>query len=408
MFGSRLKKRAVAAFLVTGMLLAGCSAAPSQITDDEVLSSLGIQTASVKSHNSETVSSSEFGSAYTAKDTVCVTYQAPLIDDMLPQSVTKELEFYFNKDLGKWELKKETLSACEVDVTKLPGSSWKCENASTEQLSSLFGDKIPADGSGTLYIRFLKKMGLFSFNLTNAKNTSGERFFETVGTNVKIVFVGSSGNVESKASVTGGSVTDSGELKLDLETSAGTVNLGFGKDAVSIQEREYDEATGNVVAGSKVYMDTLPVFELKTTSIKDDGEWKTECGLKEGNLSPALSWSPVDGAEKYAVVMIDITTTRWLYWYTIVDKTELAEGEFTDPAVYTGPYPAGTHTFEIHVIALKSDPKAGTFKVDARSGDIQSFFDYVNTSSDGSVGNVLAYGTIKAPYTSPELYYGYR
>ena len=92
----------------------------------------------------------------------------------------------------------------------------------------------------------------------------------------------------------------------------------------------------------------------------------------------------------------------------IVDKTDLAEGEFTDPKVYTGPYPAGTHTYEIHVIALKSEPKAGTFKVDARSGDIQSFFDYVNTASDGSVGNVVAYGTIKAPYTSPELYYGYR
>lgn len=154
-------------------------------------------------------------------------------------------------------------------------------------------------------------------------------------------------------------------------------------------------------------MDQLPVFELTTTSIVN-GEWKTETGLKEGNLSPALSWKPVEGATKYAIVMIDITTTRWLYWYVIVDKTDLAEGEFTDPSVYTGPYPAGTHTYEIHVIALKSEPKAGSFKVDSSSGDIQSFFDYVNTAKDGSVGNVLSYGTIKAPYTSPELYYGYR
>ena len=154
-------------------------------------------------------------------------------------------------------------------------------------------------------------------------------------------------------------------------------------------------------------MDQLPVFELTTTSIANS-EWNTEIGLKEGNLSPALSWKQVEGATKYAIVMIDITTTRWLYWYVIVDKTDLAEGEFTDPSVYTGPYPAGTHTYEIHVIALKSEPKAGSFKVDARSGDIQSFFDYVNTAKDGSVGNVLSYGTIKAPYTSPELYYGYR
>lgn len=106
--------------------------------------------------------------------------------------------------------------------------------------------------------------------------------------------------------------------------------------------------------------------------------------------------------------MIDITTTRWLYWYMITDKTELSEGEFTDPEVYTGPYPAGTHTYEIHVIALKDEPQDVSFKVDARGGDIQSYVDFVNTAKDGSTGNVISYGTIKAPYTSPELYYGYR
>ena len=331
-----------------------------------------------------------------------------MIGGLLTQKVTKEINAVLNKNTGEWEVLTEDLISCEVDAAKLPGSSWKADSLSEEQIKTLFGDEISSGETGTVYIRFLKKMGLFSFNLTNAKNTSGERFFETVGTNVKIVFVGSSGNVESKASVTGGSVTNAGELNIDLETSAGVVTINFGKKAVQVQEQEFDQATGKEVDASKVYMDSLPVFELTTTSINKDGEWKTECGLKEGNLSPALSWKAVDGATKYAVVMIDITTTRWLYWYTVVDKTELKEGEFTDPSVYTGPYPAGTHTYEIHVIALKSEPKAGSFAVDARSGDIQSFFDYVNTASDGSVGNVIAYGTIKAPYTSPELYYGYR
>ena len=406
MFRSKLAKRAVCGLLLTGILLAGCgkNSKIPLLDEDGIKTFLGVDSVSIKTHDPAEVSEN----GYTLKDKVSIVYKAPILDGMLDQAVGKEAEFMYKKDTGAWELKSLTLTSCEVDTTNIPGSSWKCDQLSSEQIKALFGDKVPSDGSGAVYIRFLKKMGMFSFNLTNPKNTDSERFFETVGTNVKIVFVGPSGTVESKASVTGGSVTDSGELKLDLETDAGTVNLAFGKDAVSILEREYDEATGNEVAGSKVYMDTLPVFEIKTTSIKDDGEWKTECGLKEGNLSPSLKWAPVDGASKYAVVMIDITTTRWLYWYTIVDKTDLAEGEFTDPKVYTGPYPAGTHTYEIHVIALKSEPKAGTFKVDARSGDIQSFFDYVNTASDGSVGNVVAYGTIKAPYTSPELYYGYR
>ena len=405
MFRSRLARRAVSAFLLSGMLLAGCSSGPDPVFDAAQIAKYeNVQTVSEKSHNTEKLTDDN----YSYSDTVQYTYEIAMLDGLLTQKVSKEILARQNKTSGEWEVSNDTLTACEVDATKLPGSSWKCGSISSEDLSVLFGDKISAGDTGTLYIRFLKKMGLFSFNLTNPKNTPSERFFETVGTNVKLVFVGASGNVDGKASIIGGSVTNSGGLKLDLETDAGIVNLNFGVDVVSILEREYDEATGNEVAGSKVYMDTLPVFDLKTTSIKSDGEWKTEAGLKEGNLSPALSWSPVDGAARYAIVMIDITTTRWLYWYTIVDKTELAEGEFTDPAIYTGPYPAGTHTYEIHVIALKSEPKAGTFKVDARSGDIQSFFDYLNTASDGSVGNVLAYGTIKAPYTSPELYYGYR
>lgn len=399
--------KAASAIILAGLLLSsmtGCSDnSLPQYSADLIAQKEGVSQLTDKSHEPGKLSDA----TYSNSDNVEYSYQVSMIDGLLTQKVTKEVSAALNKTTGAWDVTVETLKACEVDATKLPGTSWKCSSVTGEQLGSLFGDQVTAGESGTLYIRFLKKMGLFSFNLSNTKNTSTERFFETVGTNVKLVFVGASGNVEGKASVTGGSVTNAGDLNLDLETDKGTVNLCFGKDVEAIQERDYDEATGNVVAGSKVYVDQLPVFELTTTSISN-GEWKTECGLKEGNLSPALSWEAVDGATKYAVVMIDITTTRWLYWYTVVDKTELAEGEFTDPAVYTGPYPAGTHIYEIHVIALKSEPKAGSFKVDGRSGDIYSFFDYVNTASDGSVGNVLAYGTIKAPYTSPELYYGYR
>lgn len=400
------KTRAASAILLAGFLLSslsGCSSEPlPQYSADLIAQKEGVSSVTDKSHEPEKQSDAD----YSGSDKVEYSYQVSMIDGLVTQKVTKEVSAVLNNN-GVWDVQTETLKSCEVDATKLPGTSWKCSSLSDEQLKSLFGDKIPSGETGTVYIRFLKKMGLFSFNLSNSKNTSTERFFETVGTNVKLVFVGTSGNIDGKASVTGGSVTNSGDLNLDLETDTGLVNLCFSKEVEAIQEREYDEATGNVVAGSKVYMDQLPVFELTTTSIAN-GEWKTETGLKEGNLSPALSWKPVEGATKYAIVMIDITTTRWLYWYVIVDKTDFAEGEFTDPSVYTGPYPAGTHTYEIHVIALKSEPKAGSFKVDARSGDIQSFFDYVNTASDGSVGNVLSYGTIKAPYTSPELYYGYR
>ena len=388
MFDLKLERCVVAAFLVSGMLLTACGDRSSKTYGADLIAKReGLQSVTIDSQINDKVK--DFN--YSDSDTVKYHYEVSMIGGLLTQKVTKEINAVLNKNTGEWEVLTEDLISCEVDAAKLPGSSWKADSLSEEQIKTLFGDEISSGETGTVYIRFLKKMGLFSFNLTNPKNTTNERFFNTIGTNVKTVFVGKSGQVESKASVTGGSVTNAGELNIDLETSAGVVTINFGKKAVQVQEQEFDQATGKEVDASKVYMDILPVFELTTTSINKDGEWKTECGLKEGNLSPALSWKAVDGATK-----------------TVVDKTELKEGEFTDPSVYTGPYPAGTHTYEIHVIALKSEPKAGTFAVDARSGDIQSFFDYVNTASDGSVGNVIAYGTIKAPYTSPELYYGYR
>ncbi|MCQ2473827.1 MAG: hypothetical protein MJ098_06815 [Saccharofermentans sp.] len=401
-----IASKTLALGLTLAFLATGCSKAPTELTDDAAKNSLGISNVTSIAHNQSPVSDSEYGSNYTAQDKVSVTYSVDLADGLLNQTVTKEACFYFDRTSGIWDLKEETLVSCEVDTTDLPGSSWISEGLNAELLTGLFGDAAK-DSNGTLYIRFLKKMGMFSFNLANDKNTSSERFFETIGTNVKIALVTDSGITEGKAQVRGGSVTDSGELFLDLENDYGRVNLCFGKDAVAISEREYDEATGKEVSASKVYMDSMPVFELTTTSI-EDGEWKRECGRQEGNLSPSLTWKPVEGATRYVIVMIDITTTRWLYWYMITDKTELSEGEFTDPEVYTGPYPAGTHTYEIHVIALKDEPQDVSFKVDARGGDIQSYVDFVNTAKDGSTGNVISYGTIKAPYTSPELYYGYR
>ena len=209
---------------MTGILLAGCgkNSKIPLLDEDGIKTFLGVDSVSIKTHDPAEVSEN----GYTLKDKVSIVYKAPILDGMLDQAVGKEAEFMYKKDTGSWELKSLTLTSCEVDTTNIPGSSWKCDRLSSEQIKALFGDKVPSDGSGTVYIRFLKKMGMFSFNLTNPKNTDSERFFETVGTNVKIVFVGPSGTVESKASVTGGSVTNSGELKLDLETDAnGTVTL---------------------------------------------------------------------------------------------------------------------------------------------------------------------------------------
>ena len=389
--------------LIIGMLT-GCSGAGSirGISDSDVISSFG-HNASVRSHSMERLSDGQ----YSVKDIVSVSYKTDDIAGLVSQTVTKDLEFRLDTNSNTWEFAGETLTACEVNNSNLPGTSWKCSSLSPDVVSALFGDEVPQGDTGVLYFRFLKKMGQFAFNLSNDKNTSSERFFGTVGTNAKAFWSGSSGNVEKSISITEGYVTDDGDLILVFVTDKGSAGINLRTDAENIPEQEYDEATGKEVDNTKVYMDSLPVFEVTTTSI-ENGEWKQECGLKEGNLSPELTWDPYQGATRYAVIMIDTSTSQWLSWYVIVDKTHLDEGEYTDQTVYAGPYPPKTHTYELYVVALKDEPQELNFVIDASGGDIQSKLDFLNTASDGSSGNVLAYGTIKAPYTSPELYYGYR
>lgn len=403
MHGEKITAGIITAFMALGFL-SGCSgeAAVTGITDSDVISSYG-RDVSVKAHNIESLSDG----VYSAKDIISVTYKTDNIGGLVSQTVSKDLEYRLGNSSNTWEFTGETTTGCEVNNSHLPGSCWKCDSLSTDVLASLFGDEIPSGEQGILYFRFLKKMGQFAFNLSNEKNTSSERFFGTVGTGAKAVWNGSSGIIEKSITITEGSVTDDGDLFLVFTTDCGNAVINLKTDAVNIPKQEYDKATGKEVDNSKVYMDSLPVFEVTTTSI-ENGEWRQPSGLKEGNESPELTWAPYDGATKYAVIMIDTSTSNWLCWFTITDKTHLDEGEYTDPSVYAGPYPAETHTYELFIVALRTDPQDLNFVIDASGGDIHSKLDFLNKASDGSYGNVLAYGTVKAPYTSPELYYGYR
>jgi len=424
------RNKIIAVFLITGMLIStigGCSknnnagegsvAESSAISngttsvDDEyvleIVKTDAVSDVVINSHNIEEVTGSEYGEQYTTRDTVSITYNAGDLDGMLPQTVSKDLEFYKNTNNGQWELLNEKTTACEVDNTDLIGTSWKCEAFSAEDLAEVFEGEIPAGDKGTLYIRFLKKMGGFAFNIDNGINTPDERFFVTVGTGAKIAWVGQEGIIEKNVKMTEGSVTNEGILKLVLGTGDGSVILSFGDNTVLIKDQEYDTAVGIEADESKVYKDSLPVIEV-TSEDANDGAWNVDIGLKEGNLSPELTWEAVDGAGCYAVFMIDVSTNTWLMWYVIVDTTHFDKGRYTDSSEYVGPYPPGAHDFIVYVVALKDEPKISPYPLDQVTGDIDDKLNVLNTATDGSIGNVLAYGSVKATYTSPELYYDYR
>ena len=359
----------------------------------------------VVGHNVEEISDSEYGDQYIAHDTVSISYSAGNPTGLFAQTVTKDANFYLNKDTNGWDMLKDETTSCNVNNSVLAGSSWKCDTLDPETLSELFTEEIPADDTGALYIRFNKRAGLFAFNMSNEKNTSIERFFTASGIGGKLTWVGDAGKLEASFKIPDGSVTDDGDMIMAFSTDAGTLYMNFVTDLTSITEMDYDVALGAEIEEGKVYIESLTKFDVSTTSI-ENGEWKQTTGGTLDNKSPDLSWDAVDGATKYAVIMLDKDASNWLHWYVMVDKTQLTEGEFADrESGYFGPYPPETHEYDVYVVALAGEPEKSYFQLDATGGDINSKLTKLNIAADGSTGNVLAYGMIGANFTPAEQTY---
>lgn len=166
-----------------------------------------------------------------------------------------------------------------------------------------------------------------------------------------------------------------------------------------------DDNAAGTAAGSQHGID-IPVlkdkevFALSSGDLRD-GVWDTVITNTQSgsNVSPQLSWEAVDGAECYAIYMVDTDAMCWIHWKSNdVTVTELQRGWATEKE-YIGPYPPeGTHDYEIFVFALKSgtDRLKGSFNnSDPRFADHVGDLD----KSEGG-GNIIAYGHISGTYTS--------
>ena len=144
--------------------LSAANELPNEISDEDVLNQISsdtIQDITINSHNSESLTQCDYGTQYITRDTVNVTYNAGNITGLLPQTVSKDYEFYLNKDTSEWEMLSDTITACEVDNSALPNSSWKCESIDSTSAKLLFGDEIESDEKGTLYFHFLNLSSTF-------------------------------------------------------------------------------------------------------------------------------------------------------------------------------------------------------------------------------------------------------
>ena len=150
------------------------------------------------------------------------------------------------------------------------------------------------------------------------------------------------------------------------------------------------------------YLEGRDTFEVTSEDL-ENGVWSdiiSNTHIGE-NRSPQLSWQPVDGAEVYVIYMVDSDTNGFLHWKSNnVTETDLPQG-WASAVDYTGPHIGHgyTHTFDIYVMALRSPTDRLKGAVNAVNKELGSFIELIDTSEDGSKGNIIAYGKISGKFT---------
>lgn len=106
-------------------------------------------------------------------------------------------------------------------------------------------------------------------------------------------------------------------------------------------------------------------LQVTSLSFTDGGTIGSQYTCHGADISPELAWTPVDGAECYAVIMDDATANDFVHWnlWSILPLTQTIPESSTDgiPGLndfgnvgYGGPCPPrdGPHTYTISVFGL--------------------------------------------------------
>ena len=168
------------------------------------------------------------------------------------------------------------------------------------------------------------------------------------------------------------------------ESAAGTTTVAGAAD------NSGDEFVGSYAA-----------FAVTTNSL-NDGYWDeiTANTVSGQNLSPDLSWEPVEGASCYAIYMVDLNTHYFLHWVQgDITETSLPQG-YAGSKYYIGMYPpAGdTHVYNIYVIALKNPVDRVKGSVNGISPKFPDFITALDTDKDGNTGNIISVGKVSGKF----------
>ena len=141
-------------------------------------------------------------------------------------------------------------------------------------------------------------------------------------------------------------------------------------------------------------------FEVTSESLKN-GKWENDISNtnKGKNVSPELSWAPVEGAKCYAIYMVDTSMQYFIHWKAAnFTETTLPKGWATSE--YVGPYPpsGGKHTYDIYVFALKNDVERLKGGFNSQNEKFPSFIEAIDTDVDGNTGNVISCGYLSGTF----------
>ena len=158
------------------------------------------------------------------------------------------------------------------------------------------------------------------------------------------------------------------------------------------------------------FVSAYPAFAVTSESL--DGEyWNKACAFEGDNVSPQLSWEPVEGATTYVIYMVDLTAYNIIHWKSDgITETNLPQGwavsAFSQGEVYNADYvgpnpPSGsTNQYNIYVFALKAPVERVKGSIGSQALKLQEFMDSLDTDAEGNTGNIVAVGRVVGYYTA--------
>jgi len=201
--------------------------------------------------------------------------------------------------------------------------------------------------------------------------------------------------------ISGADINKDGSAVLKATVDSDVYDINVPSDVKTCEWEDYLKVQSSTYI-STIPFDSLPEFEV-TSSCLNNGVWDTKItNTNSGeNISPDVTWEPVDGATQYVVIMID---GAWLHMDVFTTETSLAEGAYqggSKGAQYVGPYPpkGNPHTYSIFVFALAGEPENVTLMFDSSGNTISNIYSDLDTDANGNTGNVIAYGRLDGNFT---------